>query len=463
MIQRSALLLGATLALGACSILDTSPPDELSDDLAIQTPSGARAALAGAYNELQDGFYYGGTMTHFGDLYADNANETGTFTSYKEAAARDLFADNADITGMWEHIYDAIKRDNKLIEKVPGVSGFATGEQDQILGEAYFLRALNYHNLVKHYGGVPIRLATFTDPTSTDTITRATAAQVYAQILSDLTQAEILITNTTTPDNHATIGAVKALFARVYLFQGNYALALAKAQEVEALGYALAPNYADLFNSDDANTPENIFKLTFTSASDQANLFGYYWLSDKLDAGGGRFELGPTQSLIDAYDTLSTDIRLRWNIQPNPEDSIPGAGYVEGTSAGGSYGSKFPTPNGAEDFHVIRFAEILLIEAESYAQLNQLANAVASYNLIRIRAGLAPHALGVEVTNKQEVLDAIDRERRLEFFEEGDRFTDLVRTGRAQAVLGIPATKELFPIPQEEIIAAPGVTQNPGY
>ncbi|MEO8139832.1 MAG: RagB/SusD family nutrient uptake outer membrane protein, partial [Gemmatimonadota bacterium] len=348
-----------------------------------------------------------------------------------------------------------------LIAKVPSVGGFGPGEQDQIMGEAYFLRALSYHNLVKYYGGVPLRLDPITDPANAGNITRATVAEVYTQILADLAQAEVLMTNTTSPDNHATVGAAKALLARVYLYQGLYAQALVKAQEVEGMGYALTPNYSDLFDNDDVNTSENIFKLTFTSAVEQANLLGYYWLSDQLATGAGRFEIGPTQSLIDAYDTLAVPIdqRLLWNIQPDPS----GGGYIEASQGGGSYGSKFPTPNGAEDFHVIRFAEIVLIKAEAFAQANQLDSAVANYNAIRVRAGLLPHVLGVDVTTQQQVLDQIDKERRLEFAEEGDRFPDLVRSGRAQTVLGITADKELFPIPQAEIDVAPGVTQNPGY
>jgi starch-binding outer membrane protein, SusD/RagB family len=459
MFKRSMLLVVATLALGACGILDTSPPDQLSDDKAIKTPGGARAALAGAYAALQSGFYYGGTMTHFGDLYADNANHTGTFTSYQDAFLHAFFADNSDVTGMWAAMYNAIKRANTLIAKVPNVTGFQPGEQDQILGEAFFLRALSYHNLVKYFGGVPLRLDPVTDPSTAGNITRATSAEVYTQIISDLTEAETRMSNTTSPDNHATVAAAKALLARVYLYQGNYAQALVKAQEVEAMGYSLAPNYSDLFDNDDVSTPENIIKLTFTSAVEQANLLGYYWLSDQLATGAGRFEIGPTQSLIDAYDTLSTDNRLLWNIQPDPS----GGGYIEGSQGGGSYGSKFPTPNGAEDFHIIRFAEILLIKAEAFAQAGQLDSAVANYNPIRVRAGLLPHVLNVDVTTQQQVLDAIDRERRLEFAEEGDRFPDLVRSGRAQAVLGITADKELFPIPQSEIAVSPGVTQNPGY
>ena len=458
MFQRSAFLLVATLALGACGdMLDTSPPDQLSDDKVIKTPGGARAALAGAYNALQSGYYYGGTLTHFGDLYADNANHTGTFVSYQEAAQRTFFADNADVTGMWNAIYEAIKRTNVLIQKVPNVAGFAPGEQDQILGEAYFLRALNYHNLVKYYGGVPLRLEPITNPDEAANLARATVPEVYAQIIADLTEAETRMTNSTDPDNHASVGAAKALLARVYLYQGNYASALAKAQEAEALGYTLAPNYSDLFDSDAVDTPEDILKLTFTL--NQYNLLGYYWLTDLLNTGAGRVEMGPTQSLIDAYDTLSTDTRLTWNIAPDPS----GGGYVEGSQAGGSYGTKFPGPNGDEDFHIIRFAEVLLIKAEAFAQQNQLDSAVANYNQILARAGLDTDTLGVDITTQGQILARIDTQRRLEFAEEGDRYPDLARSGQAVTVLGIPAFRVLFPIPQSEIQVAPNVTQNPGY
>lgn len=458
MFSRSAMALLATLALGACdSLLDTSPPDQLSDDKTVTNAAGARTALAGAYAALQDGYYYGGSLVHHGDLYADNSVHTGTFTSYQEIDQHQVFADNGEITGIWSRIYEAIKRTNVLIQKVPGLTGFAPGEQDQILGEAFFLRALHYSNLVKYYGGVPLRLTPITDPNAAAAMGRSTEAEVYAQILADLGEAETRITNLTDPDNHATLGAVKALLARVYLYQGNYAQAVVKAGECEALGYTLAANYSDLFNGDAVDTPEDIFKLTFTLV--QFNLHGYYWLSDLLATGAGRFEMGPTQAIIDAYDTLSTDARLTWNIAPDPS----GGGYVGAGQNGGSYGTKWPSPSGTEDFQVLRFAEVMLIKAEGYARLNQLDSALAYYNPLRVRAAIAPHVLGVDVTTQQEVLDAITAERRLELFGEGDRFPDLVRIGQAQAVLNIQAFQEIFPIPQAEIQVAPNVVQNPGY
>ena len=111
----------------------------------------------------------------------------------------------------------------------------------------------------------------------------------------------------------------------------------------------------------------------------------------------------------------------------------------------------------------IRLAEVLLIRAEALARQNDLVGAVDTYNLIRERAGLPPHTLGTEVTTQEDVLAAIDVERQLELAFEGDRWPDLVRTGRAVEVMQMAEYQALYPIPQTEIDVAPGVTQNPGY
>lgn len=458
MFSRSALALLLLFGAGACSnLLDTVPPDSAEEDDAVVTPAGARRALAGAYAALQNGYYYGGTMTHFGDLYSDNATHTGTFVSYQEASQRDFFADNSDVTGMWNNIYAAIKRVNKIIEKVPLIEEMDETDRDQVLGEAYFLRALHYHNLVKHFGGVPLRLTAISDPDDIEPLPRATVTQVYDQIEDDLAQALALMGDGFGERGHASPAAAQALLARVYLYRGNYAQALTAAQQVDGYGFELADDYEDLFNADVISTPEDIFTLTFTSNLSQASLLGYYWLSDGLDVAAGRYELAPTQDLIDAYDTTGTDARFLWNIGTDPG----GDGFVEG----GAYGNKYRTPGGAEDFHVIRYAEVLLIKAEAFARTAQLDSAVATYNLIRERAGLPPHVLNTDVTTEAEVLAAIDHERRLELFEEGDRFPDLTRDPvRAVQLLGIPNTNRLvFPIPQAEIDIAPELDQNPGY
>ncbi len=108
---------------------------------------------------------------------------------------------------------------------------------------------------------------------------------------------------------------------------------------------------------------------------------------------------------------------------------------------------------------MIRYAEVILNKAEALARLNRLAEAVTEYNAIRVRAGLKPHVLGTDVTSQTDVLNAIWNERRLELALEGDRWPDLVRTGRAMIVLGLPpdrAFQQLYPIPSRELIVSTG-------
>jgi len=309
-----------------------------------------------------------------------------------------------------------------------------------MLGEAYFVRALAYHDLVRSFGDVPLRTEPPTDITEASQIARSPKAEVYARINEDLDLATALMVEGAETGG-ATLGAVLALRARVKLYQGEWAAAEAAAGDVLDMGYELARTYGALFAPDDQDTPEDIFRLTFTPQ--EYNLQGYYYQSR---SNGGRAELAPTLDLANAYEP--GDARGAWSI---------------GSSGTRRWGNKWRTTEGAEDIHVIRLAEVILIKAEAHARQDQLELAVAEYNKVRERAGLDPHVLGVDVTGRQQVLDAIDHERRVELAFEGDRFPDLARTGRGTAVLGIDATKLLWPIPLNEIDVAPNITQNPGY
>jgi hypothetical protein len=371
-----------------------------------------------------------------------------------------LTADNATIETLWDGLYRVVGRANVIIARVPGVTLLAATERDQILGEAYFARALTFHNLVKFWGeqapsgiGVPIPLVPVADIPSASQVTRATTGAVYAQVLSDLTAAESLMTLSGggSSTHQASIGAVRAIRARVLLYQQNWAGAEAEAESVAAIGYTLAPNYADLFTQDGQDTPEDIFVLDFTPVDFQ--LLGYYYRAK--GAAGGRREIGPTNTLILQYapgftgspaSFVTTDLRGQHNIS-----------FQVNTV----YGSKWPTGIGGEDFHVIRFAEVLLIKAEAEAQQGKLAEADSSLNAVRARAGLAP--LDLVALGQPASIDAILQERRLELAFEGQRWPDLVRTGRAVSTLVIPAFQTLYPIPLNELDVAPGLVQNTGY
>jgi hypothetical protein len=426
---------------GCDSLLDQNPTDQIPDTEAITDAEGARTALIGAYNALQATGYYGRNMLLMGDLPTNDVEHTGTLTAFALTDVNQLRADNDAVDLIWNAVYDEINRVNNILVKVPPLTDLEETEKNEILGEAHFLRALSYHNLVKLFSDVPIRLEPITTVEEANLAVRSPAADVYAQIHADLDEAGTLITNTE-PATQATVGAVHALRARVALYEGDYATALAEADEVVNEGYELADTYSDLFDADGIDTPEDIFKVTFTAA--QFNLEGFYYTSEDFD---GRGEVAPTQELFDTFEP--DDERLTWSITVTDDGALSG--------------SKWPTTIGGEDMHAIRFAEVLLIKAEAQARQNDLAGAVDTYNLIRERAGLDPHNLGNEVSTQAEVLAAIEHERRVELAMEGDRWPDLVRTGTAAAVLGIPEFQTLFPIPQIERDVAPGLTQNPGY
>ena len=426
------------VAVAACDKqLNTEPRDQILAEQAIVDAPTARAALAGVYSGLQALGYYGRNLEILGDLPADNARWTGTFQYLGELGSHATKADNTTTTSVWTAIYSVIARANMVLAKVPNVSDLSTAEKNQILGEAHFVRALSYHNLVKLWGDVPMPLEPVLVPADARKFQRVPVAQVYTQILADLDQSALLITNNTNT-RQATDMAVTAIRARVLLYRGDYQGALDAANVVLAGRDTLVVNFPDLFTATGTSTTEDIFRVAFTPV--QYNEMGYYYL------GAGRRELQPTANLNTSFET--GDVRKAWTVQPR------GSSNLQGT--------KFPTTIGAEHLHVIRLAEVVLIKAEALARLDQLAAAVQEYNKVRVRAKLAPHVLGVNVVTQADVLAAIEKERRLELALEGDRWPDLVRLGRATAVRGIPVFRALLPIPAREISTA-GLTQNPGY
>jgi starch-binding outer membrane protein, SusD/RagB family len=459
------LLLPAALlafASGCDSTLNVQPTEEVSDENAIVDAVSARSALAGAYDALQEDYYYAEPIITMNELSSDNAIHTGTFSSYVEADDNLLTAANDHAENYWEDLYMGINRANVLIAKVPSVAGLSDAEKDQIVGEALFLRALHYHNLVKIYAGVPLRLAPVVTIDEASNVTRATVAEVYTQILADLMQAEALMSSVD-DTRTGSIGAVRALRARVLLYRaspgptavndGAWAAVEAAASAVINMtsSYSLASDYSDLFSPTGGNTSEDIFRVRFTDQD--ANSIGFYFTVKSI---GGRYEVGPSTDIRTSYEV--GDERLAWSIKNDP---------TRGPTNPRWYVSKYPTVAGTEHPHVIRLAEVYLIRAEARAMQDNYAGAVADYNLLRQRAGLAAHVLGVDVALTQAaVLAAVRKERRLELAFEGDRWPDLVRSNLAVSVMALQDRpyQALWPIPQSERdVTTPPLQQNPGY
>jgi hypothetical protein len=446
----------AALALtaAACdSVLSTSPEDRLPAEDALTDLATAQAAVNGAYAALQSGSYYGLDMILLGDLPSDNGRWVGTYQFLGEIVNNRINADNPEVTAMWGALYRQIARDNLVIQKVPGITAIADATRNQMLGDAHFLRALSYHNLVKFWGAVPTPTVPVTVASDAESYTRTPVPEVYTLILSDLDKAATLIPASATDTRRATRTAVTALRARVLFYRasvaGNtnaaadYQAALDAANAVLAGRDTLTVPYANLFTATGTNTAEDIFRVPFTA--DQSNSLGNYWLSS------GRFEAEPSANLNAAYE--AGDLRK--------------ASTVANRSATRLHGVKYPTVAGTSHPHVIRMAELVLIKAEVLARQGKLAEAVAQYNKVRTRAGLTRHVLGTNVTTQADVLAAILKERRIELALEGDRWPDLVRLGMAVTVKNLADRpgQALFPIPKRDIDAAAdgALTQNPGY
>jgi starch-binding outer membrane protein, SusD/RagB family len=447
----------ALLAFSAAACdeaLSTEPYDRLSAETAITDLATAQAAVNGVFGSLESGSYYGLDAFLLGDLPSDNGRWAGTFQFLGEIVNNRITADNTEVTSHWTGLYRTISRANVVIQRVPLLEGIPDATKNAMLGQAYFVRALSYHNLVKFWGAVPTPTEPVVSASDAAQYTRTPVAQVYTLILSDLDKAATLIPTTATDTRRATRTAVTAIRSRVLFYKAFSASATAPnaadlqgaldaANAVLAGRDTLTVPYASLFTPTGTNTAEDIFRIAFTAA--QSNSLGNYWLF------AGRHEAEPSANLNSAYE--ANDLRKASTVTFRPGSTTR------------LQGVKYPLTAGTDHPHVIRLAELVLIKAEVLAWQNNLAAAVAEYNKARIRAGLRPHVLGADVRTQAEVIAAITRERRIELALEGDRWPDLIRQGLAVSVKALTDRpgQALFPIPLRDINTSPNLTQNPGY
>lgn len=449
-------LLATAVLLTACDkTLQTEPFDRLNSDATITDLSTAQAAVNGAYGALESTSYYGLDLQLLGDMPSDNGRWAGTYQFLGDMVSNQIKADNSEVAAMWQAMYRAIDRDNVIIKRVPQITSIPKATQDAMLGDAYFLRALTYSNLVKFWGAVPTPTSPVVNATDAESYTRSSVDQVYTLILSDLDKAAQLVPASVTDTRRANRMAIAAIRSRVLLYRASLAgsatatadlqASLDAANTVLAGRDTLTVPYANLFTATGQNTTEDIFRIAFTAAA--SNSLGYYWLY------AGRHEAEPSVNLNAAYETGDLRKAATIALRPNSSSRLQGV--------------KYPTTAGTEHPHVIRLAEVVLIKAEVLARQNKLPEAVAEYNKVRVRAGLKAHVFGTDVKTQAEVIAAITKERRIELALEGDRWPDLVRQGLAVSVKSLADRpfQALFPIPQRDILAAAKgtLTQNPGY
>ncbi len=436
------IILGLTM-VSCTKMLDVEPAQSISADQAIKDKAGVEKAITGAYYSLHDVGNYGRNRIIADDLAADNLAWTGTTRDYQQIADNLIASDNGIIEGIWASNYDCINRVNNVLDRIGGISMTAE-ERNMYTGDALFLRALSHFNLLNYFGGVPIKTKPTSDLSSINQA-RNSVSQVYSQIINDLLNAENILPATRTAGWASSFSA-SALLARVYLtqFQGTgdqalATLAISKAERVIGQGgFSLAPAYADLFSG---NTTEAIFEVIFDAQN--YNRLAQYFFPVSLT---GRYEVSPPAAFVQSFQSTDT-VRFLSSVAFD-EKKLP-------------YGYKYrDIVSGTDRVFVLRLAEMYLIRAEALAYTNGDTEAIrADINTIRLRAGLDP----TTAASIPELKLAIENERRHEFAFEGQRWSDLVRTKRATAVLGIDEKYTLFPIPLSELQTNTLMTQNPGY
>ena len=497
-------LLVFVLGSVGCSkdFLDRDPYIGSSQGNFYQTAEDAEAATIACYAPLQveisDGAHF---RWYFGDIVSDDADKGGSGDTDEPDLLEfeNFFGDPSSgiVLGEWKTAYKGITYCNIALENIPGI------EMDEFtklayLGEAQFLRAYWYFNLVTTFGGVP--LVTRPLAPSEYAQPRATAEEVWAQIVADLEEAAANLPEksaySTSQTGRATRGAANALLAKAHLYQGNWSACRERCEEVVGSGeYFLAPNYGNIFTEAGENGPGSIWEIQYANNSG-GNWGAQFWSEGTYTNvfqrargtfSGYGFNL-PTQDFVDEFEVWEEQIgpdviekidpRLGYTVYQLGDNASDWGEITEDATGMPApyYARKYfnpaaelapfgdPNPNGGSNDRVIRLADVLLMHAEACNQMGDDATAVASLNMVRQRAAVPLVDAGS--VSGSALLDAIYHERRVELGLEGHRFVDLVRQGRAAEVLDgfITGKSELFPIPIAEITLSNGqLTQHPGY
>lgn len=450
--------------------LEKSPPDSLTEDGFYNSEERAQMGVNAVYESMQSTWSINIIRINdvpSGEIILSNTTplEYNNFT---------YFPALNQIHDTWRGLYEGIYRANLAIANIPAIS-MSDALKNQYVGEAKFLRALNYFTLVNLFGGVPLVTQPLAN-TDAALIARSPVADVNAVIIKDLQDAEAGLPVSHSGNNlgRATKGAAQALLGKVYLYNKDYV----KAEQyfslvIKSNKYSLMDNFQEVWHRSFENNKESVFEVQYADVGGSgANGRNGSFLPAVNGATGSALA---TKRAFDAFDPA--DPRRSMSIfQPGdtfaPNVSAALATFSPVWSATGYAVKKGMWPimyvnsNGI-NYPIIRYADVLLMYAEAANELNQLDNARDAVNMVRQRPSVMMPKLTVANTGtKQAMFDAIVKERQVELMFEYTRFNDLKRWGLAQSVLGplgYTAKHALFPIPQLELDINPKLTQNPNW
>jgi starch-binding outer membrane protein, SusD/RagB family len=511
-IFKSILLLSAVLISQGCGDkLDISNPNRLAAPDFYQNEEQAVAAVDAVYNVLIiDGLYQRMTPV-INDGRSDEISSRSPWPFLTGLSNFTLQGTDGANEIAWAGYYIMVLRANQALENVPTVPGLDEGLRDRLLGQAYFLRALAYFNLANIFERVPLLTAV---PQGQDEYypsnLEVTQEMVYNQVQADLELAIPLLplnyNSLTGPDNgqvgRATKGAAQSLLGKVHLYQKRYAEAAAAFKQViDSQEYALNPNYHNLFTGDasvEGADPERIFWAEFTNSTNPE----FNWGGDPSVNWRQFLAVTPTYSRADFFDFYPTtflynEMRAEKTVDdkldPRYHATILSYEPTEGyTTAYGTdwlsrgYGvndyfiKKYTNAVSGSDpftsgvnYHIIRYADVLLMYAECLANTSDVANAAKYVQMVRDRANLPDREAEFAGYTVPQFMNQLAHERVMELAIEGSRYNDLKRWGWLENDARLtelkshdfefntfqPA-KRVMPIPQSELDRNPNMDGN---
>lgn len=493
LIRNTALVVALMMGTISCeNLLDVEPRSGVAAGTVLSTPDAVQAAINSVYARLRAESQYGKSMLAVSDALADVGFATNNSGRLINESRNILYSHFTH----WQNSYFAINEININLKAIAETSLSPAPTQAQLdkwNSELRFLRALYYHDLVRAYaydpgatvpsqdrGGVPLMLQAVTTSSGASAATspRATVAEVYAQIYTDLTDALVTAPTTGGPF-FATRAAANGLFSRVALYNRDYAKVVEQSTAAIAAGGALISGAAYVNGWRATTNPESLFEIKFQDANEslgvnvsmQSSFTSSLSLS-ALSTTGGWGDFAPNTAMRAALGVSGTTVG---QITTGPDTR--GQLYIVGPGRGSGAKIeciKFISKNGIpylDNVPVIRKTEMYLNRAEAYATPGSAvfneALALADLNTVRVARGLTVVAL-----TGTALYDEILLQRKLEFAFEGHRWFDLKRLGRDVLKQGtftgavdvaFTDARILANIPQREIDGNPNLVQNYGY
>jgi starch-binding outer membrane protein, SusD/RagB family len=452
----------ATLLMTSCgdSFFDLEPASSVTIDKVYKTASDYNVAVIGCYAKLQSqvNFY-----TECCEYRSDNLSLGAPTAGTQDRYDIDHFTEkpsNGILSSYWANFNNNVYRCNLLLDQIDGAN-FAENLKKQYKGEAMFIRALNYFNMYRIWGGVPATKHVVSAAEALK-VARYSDEQMFDLIAGDLKE---IVDNNYLPETYssadmgrATSGAAKALLGKVYLTFHKWT----EAKDIlsQLIGkYQLVSPIAQVFNVDNKNNNEIIFAVHFNKEIEGEGHSYWYNLTNASD------DTNQTSSLLNTFPTgddrkdLITYVQVEKNVRLMNK----------------FYDTKSPTfKTVGNDQILLRYADVLLMYAEALNEIQYDASegslALKYLNAVRQRAGISNLTVK-QLPTQEKFRKGILVERQREFPYEGQRWFDLVRMGFAKSVMAengveIKDYQLLFPIPQQEIEKVGDKSilwQNPGY